>query len=499
VVKQVKGYISTLQNLQEKYNKLKSNDMKNKIYLFVTLLGILLLTSCEDVYDHVAEPPQAYEQEDQQSVDGFSFAIGSGLSTPVVLTNDLIENETILAAVNTTSTPELAEGAYVKIVLEVSDSEDFENVVAINSAADGNNATILAADLNEAVKTLYGKRPDARQIYLRATYYIVEGTTSSLMPTPAILGPVTVTPVGPVIETEYYIVGSLNGWNIGDLDNWKFYHSGKDVYDDPVFSILVENPGEFKIVPKSSKEAASWDYVFGSYDDTALEGELQADGGNLKVEEPGWVKITLDMMEYKYFIEVIGEMNLTLYAPGGHQEWSPETAPTLYSRNFDFKYEGYVYFADENTEFKFTSQPDWGGTNYGDGGEGGILSDDGGAGNLKITEPGYYKLNVDLSVLPFTYTAVATDWGVIGNATPGGWDNDTDMTYDPETGIWSVTLDLIDGAFKFRANDGWDINLGGDLNNLSYNGSDIPITEGNYTITLDLSNPQQYSATIVQN
>jgi hypothetical protein len=320
-----------------------------------------------------------------------------------------------------------------------------------------------------------------------------------LMPTPAILGPVTVTPVGPVIETEYYIVGSLNGWNIGDLDNWKFYHSGKDVYDDPVFSILVENPGEFKIVPKSSKEAASWDYVFGSYDDTALEGELQADGGNLKVEEPGWVKITLDMMEYKYFIEVIGEMNLTLYAPGGHQGWSPETAPTLYSRNFDFKYEGYVYFADENTEFKFTSQPDWGGTNYGDGGEGGILSDDGGAGNLKITEPGYYKLNVDLSVLPFTYTAVATDWGVIGSATPGGWDNDTDMTYDPETGIWSVTLDLIDGAFKFRANDGWDINLGGDLNNLSYNGSDIPITEGNYTITLDLSNPQQYSATIVQN
>src|SRR5690554_7331260 len=82
--------------------------MKNKIYLFVTLLGILLHTSCEDVYDHVAEPPQAYEQEDQQSVDGFSFAIGSGLSTPVVLTNDLIENETILAAVNTTSTPELA-------------------------------------------------------------------------------------------------------------------------------------------------------------------------------------------------------------------------------------------------------------------------------------------------------------------------------------------------------------------------------------------------------
>src|SRR5690554_6812983 len=398
--------------------------MNKKIYLVVTLIAVLFFSACEDVYEHIAADPQSYEQEDQQSINGFTFALASDLTSPLVLTNELIDNETVLAAINTTATPELAEGATVKLVVEASDTEDFANSVDLNSTADGNNATILAADLNEAVKELYGKRPNARAVYLRATYYIVDGTTASLMPTPIVLGPITVTPVGPVIELEYYMVGSANEWTIEDLNDWKFSHSGNDVYDDPYFSLLVENPGEFKIVPKSSKEAASWDGVFGTQDGAALEGELDLSGGNFKVEEPGWVKITLNMMEYTYTIEVIGEMNLTLYVPGGHQGWSPDSAPTLYSRNFNFKYDGFVYFADANTEYKFTSKPNWDGPNYGNSGTEGELSDDGGAGNLVISEPGHYKLDVDLSGSPYTYTAVKTEWGLIGDAIAGGWDTD---------------------------------------------------------------------------
>lgn len=474
--------------------------MNKKIYLFVTLIAVLFFSACEDVYEHIAADPQSYEQEDQQSINGFTFALASDLTSPLVLTNEQIDNEIVLAAINTTATPELAEGATVKLVIEASDTEDFANSVDLNSTADGNNATILAADLNEAVKELYGKRPNARAVYLRATYYIVDGTTASLMPTPIVLGPITVTPVGPVIELEYYMVGSANGWTIEDLNDWQFSHSGNDVYDDPYFSLLVENPGEFKIVPKSSKEAASWDGVFGTQDEAALEGELDLSGGNFKVEEPGWVRVTLNMMEYTYTIEVIGEMNLTLYVPGGHQdqEWSPDTAPTLYSRNFDFKYDGYVYFPEANTEYKFTSQPNWDGPNYGNIGTDGQLSDEGGADNLVIAESGFYKLDVDLSASPYTYSATKTEWGLIGDATLGGWDNDTDMTFDPETGIWTVTTDLSTGTFKFRANDGWDINLGGSINNLSYGGDNISVKEGTYTITLDLSDSQQFKGTIVK-
>ena len=42
---------------------------------------------------------------------------------------------------------------------------------------------------------------------------------------------------------------------------------------------------------------------------------------------------------------------------------------------------------------------------------------------------GYYKINADATAL--TYTAVATVWGVIGSASPKGWDDETPLTYNP--------------------------------------------------------------------
>jgi len=470
--------------------------MNKKIILFATLLAFILMNACEDVYDHVAAPPQANEQETEQSVSGFNFALGAAVSTPIILTDEMLADETPLEAIKTTATPQLAEGATMTFILEASDTEDFTQVVEITSVSDQNSAFVTAATLNEAAKSLYGKAPEARSLYLRVASFINEGSTAVRVPGEVVLGPVTVTPVGPVIETEYYLIGDINGWNIENLDAYQFNHSGKDVYEDPIFTILVNNvTGYFKIVPKSSKEAASWDGVLGNPVDgnTDLEGDIILDGAQaMRVTEPGWVKITLNMMEYTYTIEIIGEMNLTLYVPGGHQGWDPASAPTLYSRNFDFKYSGYVFFGEANTEFKFTAQPGWDGTNYGDGGDGTISTD---GGNLKVADAGMYKIDVDLTAN--SYTLTKTEWGLIGDATDGSWDNSTPMSYDPVTGLWSVTTTLKDGTFKFRANNAWDINLGGDLNNLSYGGDNIPATAGTYTITLDLSDPAAFKATVV--
>lgn len=473
--------------------------MNKKIYLFTLLLSVIFFDGCDDVYDHVAAPPQAYEQEAEQSIDGFTIGLGTPLTSPIILLEETLADETTYDAVRATATPELAEGASVTFKLEASASDEFVTSVELPSTSINNTATITAVDLDEAVKSLYGKAPNAREIYIRATYYIVDGTTSSQMPTPVVLGPVTVTPVSPVIETEYYLIGNATGWNIEDLEAYKFSHSGNDVYEDPIFSILVNNlQGYFKIVPKSSKEAASWDGLLGNTEDgnTALEGELVMDGNAMRVEEPGWVKVTLNMMEGTYTIDIIGEMNLTLYVPGGHQGWNPETAPMLYSQNFDFTYDGYVYFDGEH-EFKFTSSPSWNPPDYGDGGEEGVLAE--GGGNLKVTEEGHYRINVDLSGSPYTYSVVKTEWGLIGDATPGGWDSSTSMAYDVETGLWTVTATLEAKDFKFRANDGWDINVGGDLNNLTYGGDNITVSEaGTYLITLDLSDPTAYKATMVK-
>jgi hypothetical protein len=324
-----------------------------------------------------------------------------------------------------------------------------------------------------------------------------------MIPTPADFGPVSVTPYSNAkIETAYYLIGDVNGWNFGNLDAYKFSHSDKDVYDDPIFAITTQMPaGYFKIVPQSSKDAGSWDGVLGNPVDgnTELEGTLiVADAQAMRIMEGQWVKITIDMMESTYKIELLGNAKRQLYVPGGHQGWSPSTAPIVYSPNLDWKFDGYVYMQGGN-EFKFTSDPDWDHTNYGNGGNG-TLSTANDAGNITVSETGFYRLTVDLSNEPNTYTVTATEWGLIGDATPGGWDASTPMTLNSATGEWSVTATLGGGkAFKFRANNGWDINLGGEMNNLTYGGDNIPVaTDGTYLITLKLGDASAYTYTIVK-
>ena len=172
-------------------------------------------------------------------------------------------------------------------------------------------------------------------------------------------------------------------------------------------------------------------------------------------------------------------------ASGYTSDWSPDVAPQLYSLKDNDKYEGYVNMANGSNEFKFTDLPDWT-INWGDTGADGTLDSDG--DNIILADAGYYKMNVDLTAL--TYTLMNTDWGLIGSATPGGWDSDQDMTYDPVNYVWTITLDLIAGEAKFRANDDWALNYGDDNANLKLNegGANIAIAaDGNYTITLDLS------------
>ena len=63
------------------------------------------------------------------------------------------------------------------------------------------------------------------------------------------------------------------------------------------------------------------------------------------------------------------------------------------------------------------------------------------------------------------------------------------MDYDAQTGTWKITIDLIDGMIKFRLNDAWSWNLGGTPDKLTVDGPDMPVTAGNYTIVLTITNP----------
>jgi len=197
------------------------------------------------------------------------------------------------------------------------------------------------------------------------------------------------------------------------------------------------------------------------------------------------------------------EMTLYMYLPGDYQGWNPAAAPRLASTD-GINYEGYVWVpAGGSGEYKIASQANWNGPNYGYGGAGLISSasvnnPQTGNDNLKWLAAGaYYLVKVNMSTLALSVTR--TDWGVIGSATPGGWDNSTPMAYDAASGTWKVTIAASTGEFKFRANNSWDINfgMGSSSGTLQLNSpSNIPLATGSRTITLNLSNPLKYTYTI---
>lgn len=118
--------------------------------------------------------------------------------------------------------------------------------------------------------------------------------------------------------------------------------------------------------------------------------------------------------------------------------------------------------------------------------------------SFNIATAGYYTFTMDTQALTYTlvpYNASAatsyTTIGYIGSSRTGtdaGWGDDTDMvqsTFDSH--IWTLTVSLFDGKGKFRANNTWDVNWGGDTAFSGYTGNgasggDIPVAKSKYKV-----------------
>ena len=160
--------------------------------------------------------------------------------------------------------------------------------------------------------------------------------------------------------------------------------------------------------------------------------------------------------------------------------------------------EGYVNLTNVTNGFKLTTDHSWDNAHtFGDDGTNtGKLSNVGGGSNIKPPSTGYYLIQANLTTM--TYSFVLTNWGLIGDATPGGWGAQTDMTYMPSTGIFKLGITLTGTkSIKFRGTSDWAINYGSttaDGTTLDAGGSNITVpASGDYAITLDLSHPNAYT------
>jgi hypothetical protein len=159
----------------------------------------------------------------------------------------------------------------------------------------------------------------------------------------------------------------------------------------------------------------------------------------------------------------------------------PAVVQKIVSPLGDGSYFGYVKF---NTAESFTLRDSETDSIYGL--SGGSISVGGPA--LTPGADGWHKFWVN--TIDHTFSVETYQIGLVGSATPNGWNSpDQKMDYDAKTDTWYITTDVIDGEIKFRLNDGWAWNLGGTAEKLEHNGPNLPITAGNYTFVLTITNP----------
>ncbi|WP_298265977.1 RagB/SusD family nutrient uptake outer membrane protein [uncultured Lutibacter sp.] len=81
----------------------------------------------------------------------------------------------------------------------------------------------------------------------------------------------------------------------------------------------------------------------------------------------------------------------------------------------------------------------------------------------------------------------ATNWGVVGSATPNGWNGPDLVLHQTSTpNVVQAFVNLVDGEIKFRTDNAWNGSNFGD------NGSNISVSAGLYKLTVNV-NTQEYS------
>lgn len=180
-----------------------------------------------------------------------------------------------------------------------------------------------------------------------------------------------------------------------------------------------------------------------------------------------------------YYMEVSLEPK-TMYVVGDHNGWAAnDDAPRLIATDeAGMIFHGY---AQLNTQFKFMTTDSWADPNYG-GGSGTLAL---GGGNITAT-PGFYQIDANLNTM--TYSLRICTWGIVGDAV-GSWDNDVQLTYNSSTGALEAEVEFSAGQFKFRQDGDWAYSLGSSLDELVYDGGNMSVSPGRYTVRLYLNGP----------
>ena len=442
--------------------------MIKKILLGMTLL--MGMVSCTEDFTDWGNPQTNSQKE--------AVAFGNGSVAPVDVIN-LADVNTEKVKVASIVAPTSSNAAYTPNYKINFDGQSFD------IDADGNMAT---AELTSYIVDKYGKRPTERDIDATLDAWVSNGSTAVKMATSATFQ-VKAIPEAPVIEEGYYLVGDMftteevNGWTKEAAKAFK--HSDKDVYEDPIFTVSFETTKAdqyWKIIPKKNIDADDlWaagvvgPKVDGDDSMTGLLTNGDAKAG--KIAKAGKYKLTINMMDYSYTLEEVN-YDPFIYFIGATDGWTNAEQKLALVDDAKGVYTGYLYCADPNgwgNQFKFQRVAgSWDNEINSSAFStfSGAATSEGGNIGVNAGE-GVYYFDVNLSEGTITATKVET-MGMIG--TFNNWDGDAVMTWNAEEYCFEATnAGVTADGWKFRVNGGWDINLGGSLNNLTAGGDNIAV------------------------
>ena len=429
------------------------------------------MVSCTEDYTDWGNP-QTNPQEE-------AVAFGNGSVAPVDVIN-LADVKTEKVKVASIVAPTSSDAAYTPTYKINIGGQAFD------IDAEGNMAK---ADLVNYIVDKFGKRPTEHDIDATLDAWVSNGAIAIKMATSETFQ-VKAIPEAPVIEEGYYLVGDMffktkdqNGWTKEDAK--AFNHSDKDVYDDPVFTITFETTKAdqyWKIIPKKNIDSGDiWaaGVVGPKVDgDDSMTGALtNGDAKAGKIAKAGKYKLTINMMDYSYTIEEV-KYDPFIYFIGATDGWTnAEQKLALVDANTG-TYTGFLYCADPNNwgnQFKFQRVAgSWDNeinSSTFNTFEGAATNEN---GNIGVNAgEGVYYFDVNLANGTIKATKVET-MGIIGGF--NNWKGDAVMTWNAEEYCFEATkVGVTADGWKFRVNNGWDINLGGSLDNLTAGGDNIAV------------------------
>ena len=520
------------------------NKKMKKLGLYTMALLSMGLVSCNQDFETIFEP-QTNLPESQLQVSDVTVANNTPASINLADYFNLEAGTVTAIPIGTATVKEGAMPAntILKAEVEFSKEADFANSIILdaNSLIGTNEISVNPSQLQDAYFNEITRNPATTDLYIRTMLYTVTGGTAE-----AIIGKpgenyyaqstVKFTPLNKVqISPAYYVIGAAGGWSADGARTQKFNHSDADVYEDPIFTIIVDAGGDdawFAIGDDTALDAIAnnhdWTKLFGTKGASEdLEGTMDFRynlGGDHSFHVTGAkkIRITLNMLEYSYKIEPVNIAD-AYYLVGGPGSWSSDksqkfshsSADVFDDPVFTYVFEGNggtgdIWFAFGDADaLDAIDANDWNQL-FGTKGESTYMSGSfdrrynlGGDHSFCVDgKAKFYRFQINMANMTYEITPLNFDPYVYFIGATDGWANaEQKLALTDDSGIYTGYLYVADPngwgvEFKFQKVPGdWDSQL--NSNNLSditggfAKGGDNIVAaggEGVYYVTLDMAN-----------